>query len=76
MGIFYREKTFHAGKKIRKNDCPSEKYACYAPGAIVILYNQISYYNDNVIYNVFTDNLTSQSLSQYITWEKFIVCYY
>ena len=33
MGIFYREKEFHAGKKIRKNDfAPSEKYACYAPG--------------------------------------------
>ena len=33
MGIFYREKTFHAGKKIRKNDfVPSEKYGCYAPG--------------------------------------------
>ena len=33
MGIFYREKTFHAGEKIRKNDfAPSEKYACYAPG--------------------------------------------
>ena len=33
MGIFYREKIFHAGKKIRKNDfAPSEKYACYAPG--------------------------------------------
>ena len=33
MGIFYREKAFHAGKKIRKNDfAPSEKYACYAPG--------------------------------------------
>ena len=33
MGIFYREKAFHVGKKIRKNDfAPSEKYACYAPG--------------------------------------------
>ena len=33
MGIFYREKAFHARKKIRKNDfAPSEKYACYAPG--------------------------------------------
>ena len=32
MEIFYREKAFHAGKKIRKNDfAPSEKYACYAP---------------------------------------------
>ena len=32
MGIFYQEKAFHAGKKIRKNDfAPSEKYACYAP---------------------------------------------
>ena len=32
MGILYREKPFHAGKKIRKNDfAPSEKYACYAP---------------------------------------------
>ena len=32
MGIFYREKTFHAGEKIRKNDfSPSEKYVCYAP---------------------------------------------
>ena len=32
MGIFYQEKPFHAGKKIRKNDfAPSEKYACYAP---------------------------------------------
>ena len=31
MGIFYPEKAFHAGKKIRKNDfAPSEKYACYA----------------------------------------------
>ena len=35
MEIFYREKAFHAGKKIRKNDfAPSEKYACYAPGHI------------------------------------------
>ena len=33
MGIFYREKAFHAGKKFWKNDfAPSEKYACYAPG--------------------------------------------
>ena len=32
MGIFYREKTFYAGRKIRKNYfAPSEKYACYAP---------------------------------------------
>ena len=32
MGIFYQEKAFYAGKKIRKNDfAPSEKYACYAP---------------------------------------------
>ena len=32
MGIFYREKTFHAGKTIRKNDfVPSEKYACLRP---------------------------------------------
>ena len=32
MGIFYREKAFHTGEKIRKNDfAPSEKYACYAP---------------------------------------------
>ena len=31
MGIFYWEKAFHAGKKIRKNYfAPSEKYACYA----------------------------------------------
>ena len=29
----YREKTFHAGKKIRKNDfAPSEKYSSYASG--------------------------------------------
>ena len=32
MGIFYREKAFHAGKKIWKNYFAlSEKYACYAP---------------------------------------------
>ena len=32
MRIFYREKTFQSGEKIRKNDfAPSEKYACYAP---------------------------------------------
>ena len=32
MGIFYRVKAFHAGKKIRKNDfAPSEKFSCYAP---------------------------------------------
>ena len=30
MGICYREKEFHAGKKIRKN-APSEKYSSYAP---------------------------------------------
>ena len=30
MGIFYREKAFHAGEKIRKNDfAPSKKYACW-----------------------------------------------
>ena len=35
MAIFYREKAFHAGKKIRKNDfAPSEKYACYAPACM------------------------------------------
>ena len=35
MLIFYREKSFNAGKKIRKNDfAPSEKYACYAPGSM------------------------------------------
>ena len=34
MGIFYRKKAFHAGKKIRKNDfAPSEKYSSYAPGS-------------------------------------------
>ena len=38
MGICYREKAFHAGKKIRKNDfAPSEKYACYAPARHSIL---------------------------------------
>ena len=31
MGIFYREKAFHAGKKIIKNDpAHSEKYSSYA----------------------------------------------
>ena len=38
MGIFYREKAFVAGKKIRKNDfAPSEKYAYYAPDAHIKL---------------------------------------
>ena len=33
MEIFYWEKAFHAGKKIKKNDfAPSEKFSCYAPG--------------------------------------------
>ena len=32
MEIFYREKAFHAGKKIRKNDfSPSKKYSSYTP---------------------------------------------
>ena len=32
MGILYREKAFHAGKKIRKKHfAPSEKYSSYAP---------------------------------------------
>ena len=32
MEIFYREKAFHARKKIWKNDfAPSEKYSSYAP---------------------------------------------
>ena len=31
MGIFYQEKAFHVGKKIRKNDfAPSEKFSSYA----------------------------------------------
>ena len=31
MEIFYREKVFHAWKKIRKNDfATSEKFSCYA----------------------------------------------
>ena len=35
-GILYRKKSFHAGKKIRKNDfAPSEKFSCYAPGSFV-----------------------------------------
>ena len=32
MGIFYWEKAFHTGKKIKKNDfAPFEKYSSYAP---------------------------------------------
>ena len=32
MEIFYGEKAFHAGEKIRKNDfAPSENFSCYAP---------------------------------------------
>ena len=39
MGIFYREKAFHAGKKIKKNDfAPSEKYSCYAPACHILKY--------------------------------------
>ena len=31
MGIFYQEKVFHIGKKMRKNDfAPSEKYSSNA----------------------------------------------
>ena len=37
MEIFYWEKAFHAGKKIRKNDfARSEKFSCYAPGPLLI----------------------------------------
>ena len=37
MEIFYWEKVFHAGKKIRKNDfAPSEIFSCYAPGCLSI----------------------------------------
>ena len=40
MEIFYREKAFHAGKKIRKNDFPpSEKFSCYHGYAPVDSYN-------------------------------------
>ena len=36
--IFYREKAFHAGKKIRKKDfVPSEKFSCYTPLGISTL---------------------------------------
>ena len=32
IGIFYPEKAFHAGKKIRKNDfAPSKKYSSCTP---------------------------------------------
>ena len=44
MGIFYREKAFHVGKKIRKDDfAPSEKYACYAPVVHYILFVRWAY---------------------------------
>ena len=37
MEIFYREKAFYTGKKIRKNDfAPSEKFSCYASGAYYV----------------------------------------
>ena len=37
MEIFYWEKAFHAGKKIRKNDfASSEKFSCYAPASSAI----------------------------------------
>ena len=46
MAIFYQEKAFHVGKKIRKNDfAPSKKYSSYAPAsfnrrsAVLILAN-------------------------------------
>ena len=41
MEIFYREKAFHAGKKIRKNDfASSEKFSCCAPGEKVYFRSQ------------------------------------
>ena len=36
MGIFYREKAFHAGKNRENDFAPSEKYACYTPGVILL----------------------------------------
>ena len=37
MEIFYREKAFHAGKKIRKNNiAPSEKFSCYTPAYVML----------------------------------------
>ena len=40
IGIFYREKAFHAGKKIRKKHlAPSEKYSSYAPEGHLSLTN-------------------------------------
>ena len=36
MEIFNREKAFHVGKEIRKNDfAPSEKFSCYAPAKVL-----------------------------------------
>ena len=38
MEIFYREKAFHVGKTIRKNDfAPSEKYFSHAPSPMLII---------------------------------------
>ena len=42
MEIFYWEKAFHAGKKIRKNDfAPSEKFSCYAPGMDLVIFKAL-----------------------------------
>ena len=60
MEISYREKAFHDGKKIRKNDfAPSEKFSCYAPdlklgrhSPLPIGYKWISIHLANIIWKL------------------------
>ena len=58
MGIFYREKAFHVGKKIRKNDfAPSVKYFSYTPAwSWTIMYK----FTHCVIFCVWFDRMKEQ----------------
>ena len=75
MAIFYREKAFHAGKKIRKNDfAPSEKYACYAPVGEM---NQNILHSKNNIGSTLLSNNAASDVSEWFLewfWSRELLC--
>ena len=60
MGIFYREKVFHDGKKIREKDfVPSEKYPFY-----VSVNNHR--FQTHIVVSIFLSEIYFQIVSKYI----------
>ena len=71
IGIFYREKAFHTGKKFRKCDfAPSEKYSSYASVGTMYL---CFYVSDNLIWTLEHGHLHGHSAPPPLLTRKFLL---